>query len=60
VNVEVRYADGKGESVGSVDLPIGEIGYVRVCKLWQLEDKPLASVTVFVVARPISHGFGTL
>ena len=57
--VSIQYSDGEVAG-GEFEAPIGEMDYVRVCKSWKLSKPNLHSVTVFVVARPVSQNFGTL
>lgn len=59
VSVTVAYADGTRASDG-VLVENGVRGYHRVCRSFALEQKPVASVTMFVVASPLSQSYGTL
>ncbi len=59
LSLTLVYADGARASV-AVALESGVPGYRHVCRAVQLEKKPLASLTLFIVASPLSPSYGTL
>ena len=59
LSLALVYVDGARANV-AVAVEGGVAGYRRVCRAVQLEKKPLASVTLFIVASPVSPSYGTL
>jgi hypothetical protein len=59
LSLALVYEDGARASV-AVAIESGLAGYRQLCRVIQLEKKPLASLTLFIVASPVSPSYGTL